>query len=107
VEQPRDVGVVDRMNMSKADRLYVYAVARWIAALRGTISSAESQVIVDLAHALGVPDAARAPPMRSCTSSPRADRLEPGPRALRSRSISVRLRLATPASLGVPASKPG
>jgi uncharacterized membrane protein YebE (DUF533 family) len=59
VEKPTDIGVVDRMNMSKADRLYVYAVAAWIASLDGAISSAERQALVRLSRELGVPDAAR------------------------------------------------
>jgi uncharacterized membrane protein YebE (DUF533 family) len=59
VETPTEVGIVDRVHMSKADRLYVYAVAAWIACLDGEVSGAERQLLADLAQELGVPDAAR------------------------------------------------
>jgi uncharacterized membrane protein YebE (DUF533 family) len=59
VEEPADVGIVDRMRMSKADRLYVYAVAAWIASLDGAVSAAERQVLARLAQQLGVPEPAR------------------------------------------------
>lgn len=59
VGTPTDVGVVDRMNMSKADRLYVYAVASWIASLNGDVSEAEEQALAKLGAALGVPEAPR------------------------------------------------
>ncbi len=55
VNTPNDVGVVDRMNMSKADRLYVYAVASWIASLDGPVSPAAEQALEKLGSALGVP----------------------------------------------------
>jgi tellurite resistance protein len=52
---PKPVGDVNRMNMSKADRLYVYAVASWIAALDGHVSENEQKALAQLADALGVP----------------------------------------------------
>jgi tellurite resistance protein len=57
---PTPVGEVDRMNMSKADRLYVYAVASWIAALDGHVSEKEHEALGQLAQALGVPETPRA-----------------------------------------------
>jgi hypothetical protein len=54
-----DVGVVDRMKMSKADRLYVYAVASWIASLDGHLSAAEQDALAKLGAALGVPESPR------------------------------------------------
>ena len=59
VKTPTDIGVVDRMNMSKADRLYVYAVASWIASLDGHVSDAERDALAKLGAALGVPEAPR------------------------------------------------
>lgn len=56
---PTDVGVVDRMNMSKSDRLYVYAVASWIAQLDGAMSDKELDALKKLGTALGVPETPR------------------------------------------------
>ena len=55
-----DVGVVDRFKMSKSDRLYVYAIASWIAQLDGHVSDAELRALKKLARTLGVPEAPRA-----------------------------------------------
>lgn len=54
-----EVGEVNRMNMSKADRLYVYAVASWIAELDGKVSKEEKEALAKLAESLGVPEAPR------------------------------------------------
>jgi tellurite resistance protein len=54
-----DVGVVDKMAMSKADRLYVYAVASWIASLDGAVTAKEEEALGKLGAALGVPEAPR------------------------------------------------
>lgn len=59
-KKPIDVGVVDRIMMSKSDRLYVYAVASWITQLDGKVTDAEMQALKKLAAALGVPEAPRA-----------------------------------------------
>ncbi len=59
VQTPVDVGVVDRMKMSKSDRLYVYAVASWIAALDGSPSTAAQDALQKLGEALGVPEVPR------------------------------------------------
>jgi uncharacterized membrane protein YebE (DUF533 family) len=56
---PIDIGVVDRVGMSKADRLYVYAVASWIASLDGKVSEKEEEALAKLGAALGVPEAPR------------------------------------------------
>jgi len=56
---PIPVGEIDHMNMSKADRLYVYAVAAWIAELDGHISTKERKALAKLADSLGVPEAPR------------------------------------------------
>ncbi len=54
-----DVGVVDRIGMSKSDRLYVYGVASWIASLDGKVSEKEQEALAKLGAALGVPEAPR------------------------------------------------
>lgn len=59
VAKPVDVGVVERMNMSKSDRLFVYAVASWIATLDGEASSRTKEALSHLGEALGVPEAPR------------------------------------------------
>lgn len=58
-KSPVDVGVVDRMAMSKADRLYVYAVASWIANLDGKITEKEAEALAKLGEVLKVPEAPR------------------------------------------------
>ena len=58
-KNPVDVGVVDRMAMSKADRLYVYAVAAWIANLDGKVTDKEAEALAKLGAALKVPEAPR------------------------------------------------
>ena len=50
---------VDRMEMTKADRLYVYAVASWIATLDGQVSSRSESALAKLGDLLGIPDAPR------------------------------------------------
>ena len=59
VKKPIPVGDVNRMSMSKADRLYVYAVASWIAELDGNVSDKERDALGQLAETLGVPAAPR------------------------------------------------
>jgi uncharacterized membrane protein YebE (DUF533 family) len=59
VKKPVDVGVVDRMQMSKSDRLFVYAVASWIASLDGEASTRTQDALSQLGAALGVPETPR------------------------------------------------
>jgi uncharacterized membrane protein YebE (DUF533 family) len=54
-----DVVEINRMNMTKADRLYVYAVASWISELDGPVSSRGSEALAKLGDALGIPEAPR------------------------------------------------
>jgi uncharacterized membrane protein YebE (DUF533 family) len=54
-----DLGVIDRLHMSKSDRLYVYAVAAWIVRLDGVVTPEEETALERLAQALGVPEAPR------------------------------------------------
>ncbi len=55
-----DVGIVDRSQMTKEDRLFVYAVACWIARLDGKVSDEESAALGKLGERLGVPERPRA-----------------------------------------------
>lgn len=54
-----DIGVIDRKNMSKEDRLFVYAVASWISRIDGRVTSAETDALAKLGEALKVPEAPR------------------------------------------------
>jgi uncharacterized membrane protein YebE (DUF533 family) len=56
---PLDLGVIDRRGMSKDDRLFVYAVACWIARLDGRVTPAESDALGKLGERLGVPERPR------------------------------------------------
>src|SRR5688572_11378834 len=56
---PIDFGVIDRKNLSKEDRLYVYGVAAWIARLDGVISAEEKLALVKLGDDLKVPERPR------------------------------------------------
>jgi uncharacterized membrane protein YebE (DUF533 family) len=55
-KKPIDLGVVDRKNLSKEDRLYVYGVAAWIARMDGVVSDAEKQALAKLGEELKVPE---------------------------------------------------
>jgi uncharacterized membrane protein YebE (DUF533 family) len=56
---PIDLGVVDRKNMSKADRLFVYAVASWMTRLDGKVTKDETAALEKLGDQLKVPAAPR------------------------------------------------
>jgi uncharacterized membrane protein YebE (DUF533 family) len=58
-KQPLDLGVVERKNLSKEDRLYVYGVAAWIARLDGQVSDSERQALQKLGDELKVPERPR------------------------------------------------
>jgi uncharacterized membrane protein YebE (DUF533 family) len=57
---PIDLATLDVPTMAKEDRLFVYAVACWIADIDGELSEAESKTVAALAEALGVPEKLRA-----------------------------------------------
>ena len=59
-KNPVDIGVIDRKNLSKEDRLFVYGVASWITRLDGVVTEAEQGVLRKLGDALKVPDKPRA-----------------------------------------------
>jgi uncharacterized membrane protein YebE (DUF533 family) len=58
-KHPVDIGVIDRSNMSKEDRLFVYAVAAWMTRLDGVISEEEEAALAKLGDALKIPEGPR------------------------------------------------
>ncbi len=54
------LGAIDQSSMSKVDRLFVYAVARWIAELDGRVTDEESSTLAELGTKLGIPERPRA-----------------------------------------------
>jgi uncharacterized membrane protein YebE (DUF533 family) len=59
-KQRIDLGVIDRKNLSKEDRLFVYGVACWLTRLDGLVSEAELEALKGLGEALKIPDKPRA-----------------------------------------------
>jgi uncharacterized membrane protein YebE (DUF533 family) len=59
-KQPIDLGVIDRKNLSKEDRLFVYGVACWLTRLDGVVSEAEIAALAKLGEALKLPEKPRA-----------------------------------------------
>ena len=55
-----DLGTIDRSTLSKADRLFVYALACWIARLDGDVTDEEGAALAALGERLGVPERPRA-----------------------------------------------
>jgi uncharacterized membrane protein YebE (DUF533 family) len=58
-QKPVDIGVIDRSNLSKEDRLFVYGVASWISRLDGVVTESEQLVLAKLGDALKVPEKPR------------------------------------------------
>jgi hypothetical protein len=58
-DQP-DLSFLDRSSMSKQDRVFVYAVACWIAQIDKIVTPDESDALRLLGEKLGVPDRLRA-----------------------------------------------
>ena len=58
-KNPIDIGVIDRKNLSKEDRLFVYGVASWITRLDGVVSAAEQSALAKLGDALKLPEKPR------------------------------------------------
>jgi uncharacterized membrane protein YebE (DUF533 family) len=54
-----DLGVIERAGLSKEDRLFVFAVACWIARMDGKVTDGENEALAKLGERLGVPDRAR------------------------------------------------
>ena len=57
---PVDIGVIDRKNLSKEDRLFVYGVASWMTRLDGVVTEGEQAALAKLGEALKVPEKPRA-----------------------------------------------
>jgi uncharacterized membrane protein YebE (DUF533 family) len=58
-KEPIDLGVIDRKNLSKEDRLFVYGVACWLTRLDGVVTEAESAALTRLGESLKIPDKPR------------------------------------------------
>lgn len=54
-----DLGALDRTTLGKQERMFVYAVACWIAQLDGRLTDEEQATILQLGDKLGVPERAR------------------------------------------------
>jgi len=59
-KNPVDIGVIDRKNLSKEDRLFVYGVASWITRLDGVVTEGEQNALQKLGESLKVPEKPRA-----------------------------------------------
>lgn len=55
-----ELSTVELPPMSKEDRVFVYALACWIADIDGNFSEAEAKVVAALGERLGVPEKLRA-----------------------------------------------
>jgi uncharacterized membrane protein YebE (DUF533 family) len=58
--KPVELGTIDKSGLSKEDRLFVYAIACWIARLDGKVTDEESGALAGLAERLDVPERPRA-----------------------------------------------
>ncbi len=58
-KNPVDLGEIDRRNLSKEDRLFIYAVASWMTWLDGEVSDAEVAALAKLGDTLRIPDKPR------------------------------------------------
>jgi uncharacterized membrane protein YebE (DUF533 family) len=56
---PLAIGKIDLSKLSKADRLFVYAVASWIASVDGQVRDEERSALDKLGQALRVPERPR------------------------------------------------
>lgn len=50
-----DLSVIDRSTLSKADRLFVYAVASWMTRLDGDVHAKETEALAKLGDLLKIP----------------------------------------------------
>jgi len=50
-----ELGVIDRSNLTKEDRLFVYAVASWMTRLDGTVDASEIEALRKLGETLKIP----------------------------------------------------
>jgi hypothetical protein len=59
-QKPVTLGALDKSGLSKDDRLFVYAIACWIARLDGKVTDGESGALAGLGEILEVPERRRA-----------------------------------------------
>jgi len=59
-KEPIDLGTLDRSALTKPDRVFVYAIACWIARLDGRVTEGESKALAELGERLGIPERPRA-----------------------------------------------
>jgi uncharacterized membrane protein YebE (DUF533 family) len=55
-----DLGRVERAGLSKEDKLFIYALASWIARIDGKVTDEEQRALASLGDKLGVPERPRA-----------------------------------------------
>lgn len=58
-KEPLDIGSIDISKLSKADRLFVYAVGTWIARVDGHLAADERAALDRLGKVLKIPDRPR------------------------------------------------
>ena len=58
-KEPVSMGVIDRSQLSKEDRLFVYAVAAWMTRLDGRVDASETEALARLGEALKIPEGPR------------------------------------------------
>lgn len=90
-----DLGVVDRAGLSKEDRLFVYAVACWIARMDGQVTAEENKALAQLGERLGIPERPRGAAeavAREVAAMPEGDRPARYDLAAVRRILSERLR---------------
>ena len=98
-----DLGVIDRAGLSKEDRLFVYAVACWIARMDGAVTSAESDALSQLGERLGIPERPRGAAeavAREVAEMPEGDRPSRYDLAALRRILGERLRKSQAAKQG-------
>ena len=96
-KEPVDIGVIDRRNMSKEDRLFVYAVASWMTRLDGVVTDTETEALAKLGAALKVPERPREHAdniAQEVASMPKGDRPDRYDLAALRQVISERLKAA-------------
>lgn len=92
-----DLGSIDRAGLAKEDRLFVYAVACWIARMDGKVTPEESAALAALGERLGVPERPRVQAeaiARQIAEMPEGDRPARYDLAALRRILGERLRAA-------------
>jgi uncharacterized membrane protein YebE (DUF533 family) len=59
-KKPIDLSFIDRSAMTKADRLFVYAIASWMTRLDGEVHDKETDALKKLGELLKIPEKPRA-----------------------------------------------